>query len=128
MIQDRKMEILAGFNVKLGEIRAQCLVMRDLIGAVREVSDDWNFQRVLGHWDEANEKFLRKYPEDYVVSQDQLDDVVRSSMDMNTEDCKDPGRSSYRGSVQVSEYDFYMQQAKYTVRARKFPGGIPVED
>ena len=109
MIVERKMGLLANFNAKIREVRAQCLVMRDLIGAVREVSDDWNFQRVLGHWDEANEKFLRKYPEDYVVSQDQLDDVVRSSMDMNTEDCKDPGRSSYRGSVQVSEYDFYMQ-------------------
>ena len=128
MIQDRKMEILAGFNVKLGEIRAQCLVIRDLIGRVRGLSDDWNFQRVLDHWESANEKFLRKYPEGYVASPDQLDDVVRSSVDMNTEECKDRERSSYRGSVHVSEYDFFMQQAKYTVRATKFPGVIALED
>ena len=122
------MEILAGFNVKLGEIRAQCLVIRDLIGRVRGLSDDWNFQRVLDHWESANEKFLRKYPEGYVASPDQLDDVVRSSVDMNTEECKDRERSSYRGSVHVSEYDFFMQQAKYTVRATKFPGVIALED
>ena len=57
---------------------------------------------------------LKKYPDDYVITQDKLDEVARSSMDMSIEDCEERDRSSYRGSVRMSEYDFYMQQLKYT--------------
>ena len=62
------MEVLGQFNGKIRETRAQCLIIRDLIEGLRGNSDDWNFQRVLQHWHEANEHFLKKYPEDYVVS------------------------------------------------------------
>ena len=94
--------------MKIRELRVQWLLIRDLIVRVRDVSDEWKFQRVLDHWEVTNNKMLRKYPEDYVIGQDQIDEVVRSSMDMSTVDCEHRERSSYRGTVRVSEHDFHM--------------------
>ena len=70
LIQERKNDILRDFNLKIREIRVQCLLIKDLIDRVRVCSDEWNFTRVLDHWEVTNNKMLRKYPEDYVINQD----------------------------------------------------------
>ena len=77
----RKSEILEEFNDKIADLRERGLDIQELIERAKTEADV-GLHDILDKWKIANDKILQQYPEGHRLSQEQLEEVARQSIEV----------------------------------------------
>ena len=93
------------YNQRIAELREKGLEIRDLIERAKTEADD-GLHDILDKWQQANDKILEKYPEGHKMSQEQLEEVARNSIEIlsvNSEEHKLRGKGQKKSTMKVGD-------------------------